>query len=396
MTGMEAHNLYPLLYQKAAHDLLEQLATGRLPHLRALGLRGPTPSASPAPGASCRWCGPATRAPTSTSPTAARGAHRARSTPGMSGIPLWGSDISGYHYVYNPPPDKEVYLRWTELGALSRRHARRERGAGNSAVERALADLERPGVARRRTRSTPGSRRRCSPTCSSRSPRRARAARPVMRHLFLDYPQDPRTLDDRRRVHVRRLAPGRAGRDPRGARRAACTCPTPRTSTSGPARACPGGGDVTAQAPLDVVPVFARVGAIVPMLAPDVETVVPPTDGRRHLARRRVRTFLDVEVFAGGQTSVTLDDGTVLHNPRRSSVVHAGRADRTRAGRSRWSTSAADADDVRRVRLRRSREPHAGPSRCRTQARHHHRRAARRCRVSGSPIVKRFVFRVRH
>ena len=34
----------------------------------------------------------------------------------ISGAPYWGSDISGYKCLTNAPHDKEVFLRWTELG----------------------------------------------------------------------------------------------------------------------------------------------------------------------------------------------------------------------------------------------------------------------------------------
>ena len=36
-----------------------------------------------------------------------------------SGFPFWGSDISGYACLIDPPPDKALYLRWVEFGALS-------------------------------------------------------------------------------------------------------------------------------------------------------------------------------------------------------------------------------------------------------------------------------------
>ena len=44
---------------------------------------------------------------------------RAGINAGLSGMPFWGSDISGYACLNDPPPDKEVYLRWAEFGALS-------------------------------------------------------------------------------------------------------------------------------------------------------------------------------------------------------------------------------------------------------------------------------------
>jgi hypothetical protein len=72
-----------------------------------------------------------------------------------------------------------------------------------------------------------------------------------------------------------------------------------------------GAGDVTAQASLDVIPVYARIGAIIPMLSSAVETVVPAPNGSV-ISAATLAGYLGVDVFAGGQTSVQLDDGTVL------------------------------------------------------------------------------------
>src|SRR4029079_6764109 len=38
---------------------------------------------------------------------------------GLSGVPIWGSDISGFKCLTEYPRDKEVYLRWAEVGAVS-------------------------------------------------------------------------------------------------------------------------------------------------------------------------------------------------------------------------------------------------------------------------------------
>lgn len=38
---------------------------------------------------------------------------------GISGISTYGHDIAGYQSVTNPPSDKELFFRWTELGAFS-------------------------------------------------------------------------------------------------------------------------------------------------------------------------------------------------------------------------------------------------------------------------------------
>jgi hypothetical protein len=71
------------------------------------------------------------------------------------------------------------------------------------------------------------------------------------------------------------------------------------------------GREITVAAPLDVVPVFAKAGAIVPMLASDVETVVPSTDNSVVSSADRA-SFLELRIFAGGDAKTVLDDGTEI------------------------------------------------------------------------------------
>ena len=177
MSGMEGHNLYPLLYQKAVHDLMEAQRPGDYDVFVRSGYVGPTPFGFAGTGGLVPmvWAGDQ-----STDFDLADGlpsALMAALNAGMSGIPLWGSDISGYHYIYNPPPDKEVYLRWTELGAFSADMHDENEGAGNGPVSarwHIWDDQERTT----RTASTRGSRRRCCPTCSCRRGRACPAAGP--------------------------------------------------------------------------------------------------------------------------------------------------------------------------------------------------------------------------
>jgi hypothetical protein len=154
-----------------------------------------------------------------------------------------------------------------------------------------------------------------------------------------------------------------------------------------------GGGDVTAQAPLDVVPVFAKLGAIVPMLSPLVETVVPSTDGSV-ISAADVSGFLQVDMFAGGQTSVQLDDGTVLSQSAPPGPFAPG-APSDASGPIPMVTDAASllsctpacafddpASHVWSVAVQTNGDTISAPPLI--------------LRVSGSPTVKRFLFRVRH
>jgi sulfoquinovosidase len=390
MTGMEGHNLYPLLYQKAVHDLMETQRQGDYLVFVRSGYAGPTPFGFAGTGGLVPmvWAGDE-----STDFDLADGlpaALTAALNAGMSGIPLWGSDISGYHYLYNPPPDKDEYLRWTELGAFSADMHDENEGSGNSPSSARWQIWDDQDTLDTYIKYA-GLKTQMLPYVKLAVADARAHGWPVMRHLFLDYPQDPRTwtmVDEYMYGDSLLVAPV--------VKRAATSRDVylpgtayfdywAGTRVAGPA-------DVTAQAPLDVVPVYARVGAIIPMLAPDVETVVTSGDSGVVSAASRA-SFLAADVFAGGQTSVQLDDGTVLSQSAPTDPFTPGSASDVGGAipvvsdptalmsctscayddpaSNTWSVAVqAQTDTIT-----------AGPL---------------TLSVSGSPIVKRFLFRVRH
>ncbi len=300
MSGLEAHNLYPLLYQRAGRDVLERERRGDYLMFVRSGYAGTAGLVT------MTWAGDqSTDFDTADGlPAALTGALNA----GMSGIPLWGSDISGYHFVYNPPPDKEVYLRWAELGAFSADMHDENEGSGGRATDRwqIWKDQESQDVYRKyasyKTRMLPYVRV---------AVRQARArGTPVMRHLYLAHPTDARVYgitDEYMYGDSLLVAPVVS----RGSRSRKVYLPEPAYFDFWSGARVAGGGEITAAAPLDVVPVYARQGAIVPLLAADVETVVPSSDGSVVSMQDRA-DYLEIMVFAGGTTTLTLDDGTVL------------------------------------------------------------------------------------
>jgi alpha-glucosidase (family GH31 glycosyl hydrolase) len=109
--GDELHNAFPVLSAKAAHDLLEHDRPGDYLFFVRSGGSG-TQRYVPAV-----WGGDAeaTFDETLGLPSAVRGGVNLA----MSGVPYWGSDMTGFKCLTTAPHDKEVFLRWVELGAAS-------------------------------------------------------------------------------------------------------------------------------------------------------------------------------------------------------------------------------------------------------------------------------------
>ncbi len=334
MSGLEAHNLYPVLYQRAASELLErQRPKDYLIFVRSgfAGTGGLVPMV---------WAGDQNTdfEIADGLPAALMGALNA----GISGIPLWGSDISGYHFIYNAPPDKDVYLRWTALGAFSADMHDENEGSGHGTADdrwQIWKDDETLAVYKRfasyKTRMLP---------YVKVAVRQARErGTPVMRHLYLTNPTDPRVFaitDEYMYGDALLVAPVVT----RGATSRSVYIPGDaawydffsheRLSH---------GGDVVRPAPLGQVPVLARAGALVPMLAPDVESLVPVPDGSAVSLADRAGIY-EVHVFPGEvESSVTLDDGTqISQRATASPFVPGASASSSTRGTIRAAASAAD------------------------------------------------------
>lgn len=181
----------------------------------------------------------------------------------MSGISLWGHDIAGYAGV----PSKEVFVRWTQLGAFSpfmQVHMTSNWGPWDF-------DREALEIFRRYARL----RTRLFPYLYDAAHETARSGLPIIRPMALAFPDDP---DAAGRIYQYMFGPD------------LLVAPMYRPGTSRSVY-LPGGewvdfwsgethvGPTTIEvdAPLDRVPLFVRGGAIVPMLPEGVETLV-----RRH------------------------------------------------------------------------------------------------------------------
>ena len=103
-TGAQAHNDFPLLSAKAASALpafffVRSGFAGTQAYAPAVWSGDPEASFDDTQGLPANL--------------------RAGLSLGLSGVPYWGSDISGYKCLTDAPHDKELYLRWAEVGAVS-------------------------------------------------------------------------------------------------------------------------------------------------------------------------------------------------------------------------------------------------------------------------------------
>ncbi len=239
MTGEEMHNLYPLLYNRAVFEVTQQVKGSGLVWSRsgyAGSQRYPTCwSGDPA----CDWDSLACTL-------------RGGLSLGLSGVPFWSNDIGGYRGT----PSERLYIRWAQFGLFcphSRAHGESPREPwyyGERAVE----------IFRRYARL----RYELFPYLYSCAHEAARTGLPLMRALPLAFPDDPNAYDkdleyllgpwllvapvydesDERRLY---LPPGRWIDYWNG------------QGFEGPL-------NITKQAPLHVLPLFVRGGALVPRM----------------------------------------------------------------------------------------------------------------------------------
>ncbi|XP_050396411.1 uncharacterized protein LOC126814968 [Patella vulgata] len=116
-TGLESHNQYPLLYQKACFDYLTQnktqddiYAPDYLFYVRSgyLGSQNYTWA---------HWTGDPSSDWTDSSGLPAQ--LLASLSIGISGMPFSGSDIGGFEWYTGASADEELWVRWTQLGCFS-------------------------------------------------------------------------------------------------------------------------------------------------------------------------------------------------------------------------------------------------------------------------------------
>ncbi len=301
--GDEVHNAFPVLSAKAAHDLLEQERPGDYLFFVRSGYSG-TQRWVPAV-----WGGDAeaTFDESQGLPSTLRGGVNLS----LAGVPYWGSDMTGFKCLTDAPHDKEVFLRWVELGAVS--PIMMEQNACSNPLGKQQkwtlwSDEETTQTYARLARL----HTRLAPYFWTLAKTASETGRPLTLHPFLVHPSAAaaRTIDDafylgpslytspvvRRGVTAKKtwLPPGRFVHFEDYTR-------------------FEGDREVTVPAPLGKLPLFLVENQIVPLLDPAVETLARSEDPNVPSAES-LSDRLDVKVFLGksGHARLELADGTVL------------------------------------------------------------------------------------
>jgi alpha-glucosidase (family GH31 glycosyl hydrolase) len=304
-TGWEMHNAFPVVYDEAVFEHLKEVRGDDFMFFARAGYAG---SQAFAPVV---WSGDPAASFDDEKGLPAQ--VRAGINAGLSGVPFWGSDISGYSCVFDPPPDKEVYFRWVEFGALSSdmhdENSCSGAPAGAPPKWNLWSDAESTKVygdyARLHTR--------LFPYIYAAAKEATERGMPVIRHPILMHPGEPDAAGVELEYYfgpslyvapvVRRGALSRTFWLPPGT--------WIDWWTMAPVK---GGQTITRDAPLDVLPLYLRAGGVVAMLDPSIETLAPAEKGQA-VSIADVAGVYDVRAavdLATGKGRAALVDGTEL------------------------------------------------------------------------------------
>jgi len=284
-TGAEMHNLYPLLYNAAVFEATAE-ETGR----GLVWARAATAGSQRYPVC---WSGDPASDWDSLAATIRGGL-----SAGLSGLALWSHDIGGYRGRPNP----ELYVRWAQFGLFSS-HSRMH---GDSPREPWAFGDEALAIVRKLA----GLRYRLFPYIRSAALEAGRTGMPVLRALPLAFPDDPSVAGwDHEYMFgpdllvapvIRPIAElGPAGGRRTGPPRMPVYLPAGEWVDFWTGRNHRGPAIVKAPARLDVVPLFVRAGAIVPMM----KAALRIPEGRVDP--------LELEIYPCGSSTATLyeEDG---------------------------------------------------------------------------------------
>ena len=296
MTGAQMHNYYPVPYHCAGYRFASSRDRPITRFIRS-GWTGVQPCAQ------IVWGG---------DPTTGWGFDGLRSqvtealTMGLSGISIWGSDIGGFFTLSDQRLDPELLARWVEFGSVSGVMRTKAEGVGASKAQRPqIWEPPTLPIWRRYAKL----RTQLYPYLVWADAEYRRTGMPLMRQLSLVYPDDRRAVSQEDEflfgdsfLVAPVLDSGVTARDlylPDGRWidlwRAVSFDEQTGGLDLGRAKLVSGGRKLTVAAPLEELPMMVRAGALIPMLAPAVDTLSGygrDAPGIVHLRDRRARLNL--------------------------------------------------------------------------------------------------------
>lgn len=190
---------------------------------------------------------------------------------GMSGYPCFGSDIGGFR---NGQPAEEVLIRWLAFGTFN---AVMQLGGGGSTHMPWSADTPYSKKALEVARKYFRLRMRLFPYIFHYLRAAEQTGRPLVRSLYLQFPEDPASRD-----HERDFMFGPdllvAPITTKGATERTLYLPPGEWIDFWTGERVTGGDTTTRAAPLETIPLYLRAGAIVPMAPESIDTLVPASD----------------------------------------------------------------------------------------------------------------------
>jgi len=335
-TGAEMHNLYPLLYNEAVFEVTaEEKGRG------LVWARSGTAGSQRFPVC---WSGDPASDWDSLAATVRGGL-----SAGMSGLALWSHDIGGYRGT----PEPELYIRWAQFGLFSS-HSRMH---GDSPREPWLFGDKALAIVRKFAEL----RYRLFPYIRSAALEARETGMPVLRALPLVFPDDPNVSAwDHEYMFgpsflvapvIRRIEELRRGDSRRpGPPRLPVYLPPGEWVDFWTGRRHTGPAVVETPVPLEIMPLFVRSGAVIPMMkkAPRIpDGRIDPLELRLYPSRSSAYALLedegrtDFRLEAKGKTSSLEWSGPFP----RAFIVRAGRKafrlPRSKKGKVRLPVSLA-------------------------------------------------------
>jgi alpha-D-xyloside xylohydrolase len=284
MRGVELHNVYTLLFNDVTSAATAAVAGHGMVWARSSYLGGQRHSA--------QWSGDV-----QASYPAMASTLRGGLSHGLSGVPFWSHDAGGF----NGTPTPDLYVRWSQFGALS--PLVRLHGTTSRLPWDFPADAERHATEALRLRY------RLMPYLYSAAVEAARTGAPMMRALLVDDPHDPAawTAELEYRLGADLLVAPMI--DPSGQREV--YLPAGEWVDHWTGTIVAGGRHLRARTPLHQVPLYVRRDALIPVTGP-ADSVSTSVGGD---------PFAEVTIVSwGGGTG-----GAVIHDVDGDTLVTATR-----------------------------------------------------------------------